>query len=451
MSNRRMCSGVQVEHDTGHAVGRSLLSWLHVSRVLATGMLLTGLLLCGPVAHAMDHVDGPAVRGDPSVDLTDFFVFPTQGSPVPRLALILSVNSEATAETRFSDVVTYAFRVRRVAKSSRKPMRFQTGSKEVAISCRAERPSGPEMEQWVTCTVEEFPKRPKRQSAVLSSRVRVNDTSGGPEARLRVFAGQRADQSFGDEPLYHLPCSRDQGRRAAPEMAAPSGMNVLSIVVELDVGAVLGSLGKGSLYAAVAQTSVTREREGRRETRQLDRMGRVEVAAFMSLDGPHQDFMVLDGPHQDLWNATDSFLPPDSDSSNAKLFLTALQTGLAILDNCEKSLAGKSVIDWPVPHPFVSTLFNDFLVVDVSKPVKPSSSEPGYLEIETSTWAGKPHATCGGRKPNEDVIARTLALFIHGPERHRTDGGVAAPARPAQDVFPYVSPPFVPAGDVRYR
>ncbi|QDE88207.1 hypothetical protein BHS06_04150 [Myxococcus xanthus] len=404
---------------------------LRLTRALTGVGGLAGLLLCGP-AQATDHWDGPAVKGDATVDLTDFFAFPTQGSTGPRLTLILSVNPKAAPETRFSDVVTYAFRVHRVTKTTAAPTRFLTGPEEVAISCRAERPAGPNLEQWVTCAVEETPQPSRRKASALTSRVQVNDTRGGPEARMRVFAGLRADQSFTDVGRARMPVWREQSLSDKPGVNALAGQNVLSLVVDLDVGAVLGSLGKGSLYAAVAQTSVTRIREGRRETVQLDRMGRLEVTVFM----------ILDDATKDLWNATNTFRP---DSRHEPLFRSALQAGLGRLDDFEKSLTGEDVLDWPTPHPFIDMVLDDFLVVDVSKPAKPSSTEPGYLELETAALAGKPHTTCGGRKPNEDVIARTLTLFINGPNRPQPDRGVGvpAPARPAEDTFPYVQPPFV--------
>jgi len=416
------------------------MSRLPSGRVFLAPLWVAGLLLCGPAAHATDHWDGPAVKGDASADLTDFFAFPSQGSTGPRLSLILSVNPKATAQTRFSDVVTYAFRVHRVTKTTQAPTRFLTGALEVAISCRADRPEGAEQEQWVTCAVEELPRRAKARGPVLSSRVRLNDTSGGTDPRLRVFAGLRADQSFTDVGRARMPVWRDQGLSDKPGVNALAGLNVLSLVVDLDVNAVLKSLGKGSLYAAVAQTSVTREREGRRETRQLDRMGRLEVTVFM----------LLEDPTRDLWNATDTFRP---DPRNEPLFRDALQAGLGRLDNFEKSLTGENVVDWPTPHPFIDMILDDFLVVDVSRPTKASSAEPGYLELETAALAGKPNTTCGGRKPNEDVIARTLTLFINGPQRPQPDRGVGvtAPARPTQDTFPYVPPPFPPEGNVVSR
>ena len=56
-----------------------------------------------------DHFSGPAVIGDPAVDITDFYAFPSPERP-ENLVLIMNVFPMATAQSFFSDVVTYRFR-----------------------------------------------------------------------------------------------------------------------------------------------------------------------------------------------------------------------------------------------------------------------------------------------------------------------------------------------------
>ena len=63
-----------------------------------------------------DHFSGPAVLGDPSVDITDFFAFPSPERP-GNLVLIMDVFPMATAQSLFSDVVTHRFRLRPLTRS----------------------------------------------------------------------------------------------------------------------------------------------------------------------------------------------------------------------------------------------------------------------------------------------------------------------------------------------
>ena len=63
-----------------------------------------------------DHFSGPAVIGDPAVDLTDFYAFPSP-ERAGNLVLIMGVFPLATSQSYFSDVLTYRFRLRPLAHS----------------------------------------------------------------------------------------------------------------------------------------------------------------------------------------------------------------------------------------------------------------------------------------------------------------------------------------------
>ena len=58
-----------------------------------------------------DHFSGPAVMGDPAVDITDFYAFPSPERP-GNLVLIMNVFPLATSQSFFSDVLTHRFRLR---------------------------------------------------------------------------------------------------------------------------------------------------------------------------------------------------------------------------------------------------------------------------------------------------------------------------------------------------
>src|ERR1700745_2125785 len=63
-----------------------------------------------------DHFSGPAVMRDPSADITDFYAFPSPERP-GNLVLIMDAFPLATAQSFFSDVVTYRFRLRPLTAS----------------------------------------------------------------------------------------------------------------------------------------------------------------------------------------------------------------------------------------------------------------------------------------------------------------------------------------------
>ena len=63
-----------------------------------------------------DHFSGPAVMGDPAVDITDFYAFPSPERP-GNLVLIMNVFPMATSQSLFSDVLTHRFRLRPLTRS----------------------------------------------------------------------------------------------------------------------------------------------------------------------------------------------------------------------------------------------------------------------------------------------------------------------------------------------
>src|SRR5690349_12128200 len=65
-----------------------------------------------------DHFSGPAVMGDPAVNITDFYAFPSPERS-GNLVLIMNVFPMATAQSFFSDVVTHRFRLRPLLQSDR--------------------------------------------------------------------------------------------------------------------------------------------------------------------------------------------------------------------------------------------------------------------------------------------------------------------------------------------
>src|SRR5262249_35894043 len=82
------------------------------------------------------------------------------------------------------------------------------------------------------------------------------------------------------------------------------------------------------------------------------------------------------------------------------------------------------------------------LVVDVSKPY----ADDSFFEIERALLAGRPHATCGGRSLNDDVMDTLYTLLINADTGPRVSDGVDQATVEAGRLFPYLAPPNPPAG-----
>jgi hypothetical protein len=227
-----------------------------------------------------------------------------------------------------------------------------------------------------------------------------------------------------------------------PGVNSFDGKNVLSIVVDLSVDKYLkdknlkkGSKAETQYFAAVSELAeIDLSNPGSGALRLIDRMGRVEITVFV----------VRDDKVRNLWNADDTF---SLNPSNVEQYRDQLRRGLKRLDGFEMLDEGsteKTVLDWPTPHPWVDLLMDDFLIVDLARPTKPSSTQVGYLGIEIARFTGAVGGGVGGRLPNEDVIEKTLTVFINGLKRPTPSRGVGvpAPARLTVDEFPFVPPPF---------
>src|SRR5689334_18267147 len=82
----------------------------------ARGVNRATILNITELSDMSDHFSGPAVMGDPSVDITDFYAFPSPERP-GHLVLIMDVFPMATSQSLFSDVVTHRFRLRPLTRS----------------------------------------------------------------------------------------------------------------------------------------------------------------------------------------------------------------------------------------------------------------------------------------------------------------------------------------------
>jgi len=365
-----------------------------------------------------DHFSGPRALSDPASDVTDVYAFPSPERP-GHLVLVLDVCPAVAPTAMFSDAIRYRLRVRPVmATTAGAAPAFRAGTDEYAFDVTFAAPvrgNGIDAVQLGTCTTPGAANVP----------LRVGNEEGTEADGLRIFAGVRLEPFFinlegaqATEALERLAFGPD-GANAA------QGMNVLSIVLEFDVAQVLGP-DTGPLLAVVGETVTA----GRHRIR-LERMGRPEIKNVI-MQAKKFDTVNRDLEIRDLYNAEDAFgLSPDYLGA----YRSRLNANLAFFDG----LDGKT--DWPPgdhgTHPLTELLLADFLVVDVSKPF----SEDGFLEIERAVLAGRPHATCGGRWLNDDIIDKLYTLLVGGIDGPLVSDGVDSATRPATRSFPYLVPP----------
>jgi hypothetical protein len=414
-----------------------LLRFLSRSELRALVLVLASWMGTGSLAA--DHKDG-SVANRAAVDITDFFIFPRLDQQnQKRLSLILSSHPAAKPNELFDTGLKYSFRFRPVTDFKTSPFKAVVSNEEFRVDCLV---TGREM-QVLNC---KFIRLVGKAAPVVLQEARVNtrDPSGGGNPDFKIFAGPRADQLFTDRARVRMPVWRDTELSGAewPGVNTFDGQNVLTIVVDLSIDKYLKdtNLKKNAkmetqYFAAVSEIAqLDLSNPGSGAARLMDRMGRVEITVFM----------VRDNTVKDLWNSDDTFaLNP----SNVEKYREQLRRGLKRLDGFELLDEGsteKTVLDWPVPHPWVDLLMDDFLIVDLAQPTKPSSTQIGYLGIEIARFTGAAGGGVGGRLPNEDVIDKTLTVFINGLARPtpRRGVGVPAPARLTVDEFPFVPPPF---------
>ncbi|MDX6239916.1 MAG: hypothetical protein QOG10_4731, partial [Kribbellaceae bacterium] len=365
-----------------------------------------------------DHFSGPRALSDPASDITDVFVFPSPERP-GHLVLVLDVFPAAAPIALFSDALSYRFRLRPVTATTANGPAFVAGADEYTFDFGFDAPvqgdGAGSLVQAGTCTAPDGVEIP----------FPVGEEKPTEMHGLRIFAGPRLDPFF-------LDLAAEQATHALERLAfrpegtnTVDGANVLSIVLELDVATVLGP-GTDPLLAVVGETVTS----GGRPIR-LERMGRPEIKNFIlqdkKFDPVNQELEI-----RDLYNAEDAFnLSPDYIGA----YRARLNANLAFFDR----LDGKT--DWPPDdqgvHPLTELLLADFLVVDTSKPL----SDGSFLEIERAVLTGRPHITCGGRPPDDDIVDTLYTLLVGGLDGPRISDGVDRPTQPATRSFPYLVAP----------
>ena len=360
-----------------------------------------------------DHFSSPRVFDDPAADIADVYVFPSPDRP-GHVVLVLTVFPSAAVTSLFSDAITYRFRIRPVTIDGAKAA-YAVSEAEYTFDFTFAGNGVGGLAQAGRCVT------PSGEEVVF----RVGEEMTAASPRLKVFAGARLDPFF--IALTGVRETRQLGRLSfkAADTNVNQGQNVLSIVLDLDPGSVLGP-DAGPLLAVVGETVTS----GGHPVR-LEHTARAELKNFILSDKQH-DPINQDIEIRDLYNSEDAFrlAPYYLDAYRARL-----NANLAFYDG----LDGKT--DWPAndqgEHPLTAFLLADFLVIDISKPFADGS----YLEIDRAVLAGRPHATSGGRPLNDDIVDKLFTLLVGGVDGPPISDGVDQATQPASRSFPYLASP----------
>ena len=356
-----------------------------------------------------DHFSGPAVIGDPAVDITDFYAFPSPERP-GNLVLIMNVFPLATSQSFFSDVVTYRFRLRPLTRSG--------GTVTYAAA-----------EHTIDFTFADVTEGSSVQHGhIVTSDGREAGFVTGKlfeQAEMRVFAGLVSDPFFMD---VEAAIRTDFLGRLSFETATNTveHRDVLSIVVEVPFAPIVERFHGVTLIGALCEDVVTR----RGKPIRIERLGRPEIKNVIMANSS-RDPRARGVELRDLYNREDAFALSEV---YRPLYESRLDANLAFFD----ALAGNP---WPLRpdgrHPLRDLLMSDFLILDLAHAFAPDD----FLGIERSLINNGPHKSAGGRWLNDDILDELLTLIVHDANGKRFGDGVDAPTKPASLTFPYVREP----------
>jgi len=357
-----------------------------------------------------DHFSGPAVMGDPSVDITDLYAFPSPERP-GNLVLIMDVFPMASSESFFSDLVTYRFRLRPLTRSGGS---ITHGTAEYMIDLGFnDVPDGTSVQNG---------------NIVTSDGRKASFVVGEPfeQDGMRVLAGLASDQFFMDvEAAIRTDISGKWSFNT--RVNTVQFRDVLSIVVEAPFAQIIERFNGVTLIGAMAEDIVTR----RGKPIRIERLGRPEIKNLV-LQGTARDPRTKGVELRDLYNKEDAFA---LSKEYRPLYESRLDANLAFFDG----LDGKTA--WPLGpdgrHPLRDVLIGDFLILDLARGFAPGN----FLEIERSLINNRPHESAGGRWLDDDILDEMLTLFVNGGRGERFGDGVDVPTKPPSRSFPYVREP----------
>ena len=256
--------------------------------------------------------------------------------------------------------------------------------------------------------------------AELSRTVVFNAVDPDMPDGLRLFAGHRSDPFFFDALWATKTASKGKIAKKGWAKVTMSGLNVLSVVVEVDARRLFGA--DAGLIAIVAES--VKADGGER----LDRLGRPEVTNVSMVN--HDD-------EPDLRDGFNGLAPFDTTAEAASATRARLVDNIAYYD----ALDGATQWTAEDAERYAATVADDFLLVDVRKP----TSSAGYFTIEDAVLAGREPTAAGGRLLTDDIMDTLFTTLINHGEGPRMSDGVDAPSKRTSDEFPYLAAPSLGA------
>lgn len=366
-----------------------------------TALALIATLLTAPLnAGAADHLDAPGLASpgnDPRLDINDLYAF--EGSNAHDTVLALTVNPQATGDTKFAPVQNGSYHLRVDTNGD--------AVEDLTYSVLfVDRRKGNEQ----LALVFKGSGKSAQSERALGSLIGIGSTNsvihlrGGGE----FFAGLRSDPFFFDLGAF-LGSVEGIGDRAFGDGAEADffdGLNTLGIVLEVPDQALGGQVGVWATTSARNRSGVT----------QVDRMGRPAINTVVNSSGP-----LVGAPTEakNVYNAG----KPENDVAD---FTTAVISALQIYSSLD-----------PVEGPYT----------DEQAAGLAAALLPDILTYDTSTTAAGP---LNGRQLADDVIDIELSLVTGGdilgifPDRDAFGGINSDGVGPHSDylaVFPYLGMP----------
>ncbi len=203
---------------------------------LAVPLVAAGIAVLSQ-GRAADHLDGPGAKHDPAADITDVYAFMSPQATTPNhVVLVQNVFPIASTTSKFSDKVDYFFRVRKVTGTA--PITLDTTALDVKCNVTGS-------PQSITCTA----------PGGLTKTVAVG-TAGACAVtdNICVYAGLKSDPFYFDLAAFNKSVMMNSAQFTTPGVNFFAGLNVLTIVVELNATTAFGA---NAIVAVSAETNRT--------------------------------------------------------------------------------------------------------------------------------------------------------------------------------------------------
>lgn len=370
--------------------------------------------LCEATLLGTDHIDGPVTTRHAVTDLTDLYAFPSPEQK-GRWTLVLNVYPMALQTSHFSSLVEYTFLLREaeVMTDRRGKSTIRTlPASEKTITCRFSTPHD-HSAHTSTCDAGNGMKRTVGFNIID----KTADDSG-----LLYFHGLRSDPFFFNAGWAGKLINK--GKLSPPAKSnTMSGVNVLTMVVELDLAKLFGHEVRLVAISAASFTNdvMTKSR------RNLDRVGRPEVTnVFLAAHKGQSEL-------RDLYNQEPLF---HQSAKHDPAYLQRMVKNIGFYDMADKSRQWQD----SDKQACAEMILEDYLVINASKN-QHDSSQTRYFGIETELLKNNLQQGIGGRSLSDDVMDIIYTLVVNRDNGTKISDGCNQPSRASSRKFPYLAPP----------